>query len=55
MSWWEDSLDAEQQAVVERLIVEEMLPFAKKANWCNDKRMIDRYGTDDPRQAGASM
>ena len=51
MSWW-NSLDSEQQAIVERLIVEEMLPFAKKANWCNDKRMIDKYGTEDPSKPG---
>jgi len=51
MSWW-NALDSEQQAIIERLITEEMLPFAKKANWCNDKRMIDKFGTDDPSRPG---
>lgn len=49
--WW-DSLSKEQQDIVERLWVEEALPFSKEANWCNDKRMIDKYGTDDPSKPG---
>ena len=49
--WWK-TLDAEQQRIIEDLIVNEMLPFAKKANWCNDKRLIDQYKTEDPSKPG---
>jgi TRAP-type C4-dicarboxylate transport system substrate-binding protein len=50
-SWW-DSLDSDQQQVLEKIILEEYIPFQKKINWCNDKRLIDRYGTDDPSKPG---
>jgi len=49
--WW-DSLSTEQQEIIERLWVEEVLPFSKEANYCNDKRMIDKFGTDDPSKPG---
>ena len=51
LEWWE-SLSKEQQDIIEKLWVEEMIPFSKEANFCNDKRMIDRFGTDDPSKPG---
>jgi len=49
--WW-NSLSEDQQQVLEKIIVDEMLPFQKKINWCNDQRLIDQYGTKDPSQPG---
>lgn len=49
--WW-DRLSEKQQTVLEKLIVDEVLPFAKKVNWCNDKRVIDQFGTEDPTKPG---
>ena len=51
MEWW-DGLSKEQQDIIEKLWVEEMIPFSKEANFCNDKRMLDRFGTDDPSKPG---
>ena len=28
------------------------MPFEKKINWCNDKRLLDLYQTDDPSKPG---
>ncbi len=49
--WW-SSLNQEQQDIIETIIVDEVLPFQRKANWCNDKQLIDQYGTDDPSKPG---
>ncbi|MEM1163915.1 MAG: TRAP transporter substrate-binding protein DctP [Pseudomonadota bacterium] len=49
--WW-NSLEAEHQAIIEKIIVEEVLPLGKAANFCNDKQLIDRFGTDDPTAPG---
>jgi TRAP-type C4-dicarboxylate transport system substrate-binding protein len=49
--WW-NGLKADQREILERLILGEMLPWAKRANWCNDKQLIDRFGTDDPTKPG---
>lgn len=49
--WW-NSLDPEHQAIIEKIIQEEVLPIAKVGNYCNDKQLIDRFGTDDPTKPG---
>ena len=49
--WW-NTLTKEQQDIIERLWVDEAIPFAKEANWCNDKQLIDRFGTEDPSKPG---
>lgn len=49
--WW-DSLNEDQQRIIEDIMVNEVLPFQKQVNWCNDKRMIDRFGTEDPSKPG---
>ncbi|MEM9139674.1 MAG: TRAP transporter substrate-binding protein DctP [Pseudomonadota bacterium] len=49
--WW-NSLKPEHQAIIEKIIVEEVLPLGKAANYCNDKQLIDRFGTDDPAAPG---
>jgi TRAP-type C4-dicarboxylate transport system substrate-binding protein len=49
--WW-NKLKPEHQKTIEKIVVEEVLPMAKKLNYCNDKRLIDKYGTDDPSKPG---
>ena len=49
--WW-NSLKPEHQAIIEKIIVEEVLPLGKAANYCNDKQLIDRFGTTDPSAPG---
>lgn len=49
--WW-NSLNEPTQAAIEKLIVEEVLPFQHKINWCNDKRVLDEFGTADPSKPG---
>jgi len=29
-----------------------VLPFQHKINWCNDKRVLDQFGTKDPSKPG---
>ncbi|MFK7941316.1 MAG: TRAP transporter substrate-binding protein [Paracoccaceae bacterium] len=49
--WW-SKLAPEHQAIIQKIITEEVLPLAKQANYCNDKQLIDKYGTDDPTKPG---
>jgi TRAP-type C4-dicarboxylate transport system substrate-binding protein len=51
LSWW-DKLDAKQQAVIEKLLVEEILPFQKVMNWCNDRRLLEKFEVTDPSKPG---
>jgi TRAP-type C4-dicarboxylate transport system substrate-binding protein len=49
--WW-NSLKQDQRDIIEKLIKTEVLPFQRKANWCNDKVLLDQYGTTDPSKPG---
>ena len=49
--WW-NKLDADQQKIISRIINDEVIPWQKRANYCNDKALIDRYGTKDPTKPG---
>ena len=49
--WW-NRVKPEHQAIIEKIISEDVLPLAKQANFCNDKQLIDRLGTDDPSKPG---
>ncbi len=49
--WWK-KLKPEHQQIIQKIMVEEVLPWAKRANFCNDKRLIDKFGTDDPSKPG---
>ncbi|MEM0990980.1 MAG: TRAP transporter substrate-binding protein DctP [Pseudomonadota bacterium] len=49
--WW-STLKPEHQAIIAKIIQEEVLPLAKQANFCNDKMLIDRFGVDDPSEPG---
>ena len=49
--WW-NKLNKPTRQALEKLILEEVIPFQKEINWCNDKRVIDIYGTKDPTKPG---
>lgn len=49
--WW-NTVKPEHQAIIQKIVTEEVLPLAKDANFCNDKQLIDRFGTDDPTKPG---
>jgi TRAP-type C4-dicarboxylate transport system substrate-binding protein len=49
--WWA-SLNKPTQEAIEKLIVEEVLPFQHKINWCNDQRLLKALQTDDPSKPG---
>jgi TRAP-type C4-dicarboxylate transport system substrate-binding protein len=49
--WWA-SLNKPTQDAIEKLIVEEVLPFQHKINWCNDQRLIKALQTEDPTKPG---
>ena len=46
-----DAIDATQKTIG-KILVDEVLPWAKRANYCNDKRLIDKYETKDPSKPG---
>ena len=50
-AWW-NKLNKPTQDIIERLMVEKVIPFEKKANWCNDKRVLDQFKTEDPSKPG---
>lgn len=49
---WLDSLNEPTRDAIRNLLVNEVVPFQKKINWCTDKRVLDRYETKDPAQPG---
>ena len=50
-SWW-NSLADDQREIISRIIAEDVLPLQKSANFCNDKMLVDKYGTEDPSKPG---
>jgi TRAP-type C4-dicarboxylate transport system substrate-binding protein len=49
--WW-GKLNKPTQDAIKKLVVEEVLPFQHKINWCNDQRVLKQFGTDDPSKPG---
>jgi TRAP-type C4-dicarboxylate transport system substrate-binding protein len=49
--WW-DGLNEPTQQALETLIVDEVLPLQAQINWCNDQRLLERFGTEDPDKPG---
>lgn len=49
--WW-GKLKPEHQSIIAKIMTEEVLPWAKRANFCNDKRLIDKFETKDPSKPG---
>lgn len=51
LSWW-NSLSDEQRTIIENLLVNDVIPFQKQMNWCNDRRLVDKFETKDPSKPG---
>ncbi|MFN4089201.1 MAG: TRAP transporter substrate-binding protein, partial [Alphaproteobacteria bacterium] len=51
LKWW-NALEEQQRDILHKLVVDEVLPLSKKLNWCNDQRVIEQFGTDDPSKPG---
>ena len=51
LAWW-NKLNKPTQDVIEKLMVEKVLPFQKQLNWCNDKRVLAKFQTKDPSKPG---
>lgn len=49
--WW-DKLDAEQQAALTDIVVNDFIPFQRAINFCNDKRMLSKFETKDKAAPG---
>jgi len=49
--WWNGLAD-DQREVISKIIKDEILPLQKSANYCNDRMLVDKYGTEDPSQPG---
>ncbi len=49
--WWA-TLDKKQQAVLTDIIVNDFIPYQKAINFCNDKRLVDKYKTTDKGAPG---
>lgn len=49
--WWNKLAD-DQRSIIEKIVMNDVLPMAKKLNFCNDKMLIDRFGTEDPSKPG---
>lgn len=49
--WW-DTVKPEHQKIIMDIVQNEVLPLAKQGNFCNDKMLIEKFGTDDPSKPG---
>ena len=49
--WW-STLDKKQQAALADIIMNDFIPFQKAINFCNDKRLVDKYKVTDKSKAG---
>jgi TRAP-type C4-dicarboxylate transport system substrate-binding protein len=49
---WLSRLDDAQRKVVRDLLVNDVMPFQKKVNFCNDRRLVEKFETKDPSKPG---
>ena len=49
--WW-SKLSKKQQNALTDIIVNDFIPFQKAINFCNDKRLVDKYKVTDKSKAG---
>ena len=49
--WW-SKLSKGQQKALSDIIVNDFIPFQKAINFCNDKRLVDKYKVTDTSKAG---
>ena len=49
--WWR-KLSKEQQEILEDIIVNDFIPYQKKINFCNDRRLVEQYQVTDISKPG---
>jgi TRAP-type C4-dicarboxylate transport system substrate-binding protein len=49
---WLNRLDETQQAFVRNILTYDVMPFQKRMNFCNDRRLVEKFETKDPAQPG---
>ncbi len=49
---WLNRLNKTTRTTFQNWMTKEIIPLQKKLNWCNDKRVLDLYGTKDPSKPG---
>jgi len=49
--WW-NTLNKPTQDIIEKLMVEKVIPFEKAANWCYDLRVLRKFETKDKTKPG---
>ena len=49
--WWRSLSDA-QREVIEDTVVNDFIPYQKKVNFCNDRRLVQKYQVTDRSQPG---
>lgn len=49
---WLAKLNKPTRTALTNLVVNEVIPFQKRINWCNDKRVMSLYETKDPSKPG---
>ena len=49
--WW-STLDKKQQKVLADIIVNDFIPYQKAINFCNDKRLVDKFKVTDKSAPG---
>ena len=49
--WW-NSLADDQRAAIMDVFENDFLPFQRAINFCNDQRLVNRFGTDDKGEPG---
>ena len=50
-AWW-NKLNKPTQDIIEKLMVEKVIPFQKAANWCYDLRVLRKFETKDKTKPG---
>lgn len=49
---WLARLDKEQRDLLRDMFVNDVMPFQKQVNFCNDRRLVEKYETKDPSKPG---
>ena len=49
--WW-STLSKKQQTILTDIIVNDFIPYQKAINFCNDKRLVDKYKVTDKNAPG---
>jgi TRAP-type C4-dicarboxylate transport system substrate-binding protein len=49
--WW-STLDKKQQAALTDIIMNDFIPYQKAINFCNDKRLVDKFKVTDKSKPG---